>query len=156
MSRSEFLNYPEAPRANSIVVATTAFVRDHVGRVLLVRRADTGRWALPGGALDIGESVIECAVRETREESGIDIRVVGLVGIYSNPRHVIAYDDGEVRQQFSICLRAEPVRGWPTPSGETTDAGWFELAQLDVLDIHPEMRRRIDHGLAGNPTPHID
>jgi ADP-ribose pyrophosphatase YjhB (NUDIX family) len=62
--------------------------------------------ALPGGGQEIGEYIAETAVRETREETGVDIEVTGPVGIYTNPNHVVEFSDGEVRQQFSICFRA--------------------------------------------------
>jgi RNA-directed DNA polymerase len=54
--------------------------------------------------MDLGESIVETAVREVKEETGLDIEVTGLIGVYTNPRHVMAYTDGEVRQQFSLCL----------------------------------------------------
>ena len=73
MARIEHYNDPNAPKANSIVVAVTVFVLDEQGRVLLIRRTDNGLWALPGGAQDFGEYIAETAARETREESGIDI-----------------------------------------------------------------------------------
>lgn len=65
----------------------------------MIHRTDNNLWALPGGGHDIGESVSDTVVRE-REETGIEVEVIGLVGIYSNPHHVMAYDDGEVRQLF--------------------------------------------------------
>jgi ADP-ribose pyrophosphatase YjhB (NUDIX family) len=164
MARTEYLNDPGAPKANSIVVAVTAFVTDRHGRVLLVHRTDNDLWALPGGAQEIGEYVVDTAVRETREESGVDVEVIGLVGIYSNPNHVVAFSDGEVRQQFSICFRAHPLHG--TPSGpadrgdsvaeaETSEARWVPREELDSLPIHPSMRLRIDHGYAQVPEPYL-
>ncbi|OWA04541.1 hypothetical protein B9W62_26460 [Streptomyces sp. CS113] len=74
----------------------------------------------------------ECAVRETREETGLDVEVVGIVGTYSNPRHVFAYDDGEVRQEFSIRFLARPVGGRLTVSEESTDVRWSEPSAVDV------------------------
>src|SRR5690348_4226302 len=98
MARIEHFNDPNAPAPNSIVVAVTAFVvRD--GRLLLIRRTDNSLWALPGGAQDFGEFIGETVVRETIEETGITVEVTGIVGIYTNPGHVIEYSDGEVRQQ---------------------------------------------------------
>jgi ADP-ribose pyrophosphatase YjhB (NUDIX family) len=155
LARTEYFNDPDAPTPNSIVVATTAFVQDDDGRVLLIRRSDSGNWALPGGGQEFGESVADSAVRETCEEAGVDVEVIGLVGIYSNPRHLIAYSDGEVRQQFSICLRARATGGEPRPSDESTDVRWFAKDELDGLPIHPEMRLRIDHGFAHSPQPYL-
>jgi 8-oxo-dGTP pyrophosphatase MutT (NUDIX family) len=62
--------------------------------------------------------VVEAARREVREETGIEVEITGLSGIYSDPRHVIAYDNGEVRQEFSLCFHAKPVGGncAPAPS----------------------------------------
>ena len=105
MARIDHFNNPDAPPANSIVVATTSFVLDDQDRVLLIHRTDNDLWALPGGAQEFGEYVADTAVRETKEEAGIDTEVTGIVGIYTNPSHVVEYSDGEVRQQFSICFR---------------------------------------------------
>lgn len=155
MARIEHFNDPNAPQANSIVVATTSFVLDDQDRVLLIHRTDNDLWALPGGAQEFGEYVAETAVRETREESGIETEVVGVVGIYTNPNHVVAYSDGEVRQQFSICFRARPIGGEPRPSDESSEVEWISREKLDQLNIHPSMRLRIDHGFAGKSEPYI-
>jgi 8-oxo-dGTP pyrophosphatase MutT (NUDIX family) len=155
MARTEYFNDPNAPKANSIVVAVTVFVLDDQDRVLLIRRTDNGLWAIPGGAQDVGEYIAETAVRETREEAGIDVEVTGVVGIYSNPHHVMAYSDGEVRQQFSICFRAIYLRGAPTPSDESSEVRWVKLAELDTLPIHPSMRLRIRHGYENRAHPYI-
>src|SRR6185369_11583940 len=105
---------------------------------------DNGRWALPGGGHDLGESISDTVVREVREETGIDVRVAGLIGIYTDPRHVMAYADGEVRQQFSIAFTAVPVGGTLTPSEESREVAWIAPERLADLDIHPTMRLRIE------------
>ena len=155
MARIDHYNSPAAPTANSIVVAVTAFVLDEEGRVLLIRRTDNGHWALPGGGQEFGEFIAESTIRETKEESGIDIEVTGLIGIYSDPNHVVEYTDGEVRQQFSICFRGRPVGGELTISDETSEARWTRRTDLDSLGIHPSMRLRIDHGYEMRSAPHI-
>ncbi|MDQ7908366.1 NUDIX domain-containing protein [Phytohabitans sp. ZYX-F-186] len=155
MARTEYFHDPDAPTPNRIVVAVTAFVLDQHGRVLLIRRSDNGLWALPGGAQDVGEYVAETVVRETHEETGITVEVAGIVGIYSDPNHIIAYDDGEVRQQFSICFRARYLSGETTPSSESTHVAWIAAPELDALDIHASMRLRIDHGYANLDEPYI-
>ncbi|WP_433724614.1 NUDIX domain-containing protein [Actinoplanes sp. CA-051413] len=155
MARIEHFNDPAAPKANSIVVAATVFVQDASGRVLLIRRTDNGLWALPGGAQDFGEYVAETAVRETIEEAGVTVSVEDVVGIYTNPHHVVEYSDGEVRQQFSICFRATYVSGEPKTSDESSEVRWIAADELDALSIHPSMRLRIDHGFEHRAKPYI-
>ncbi|OKI42293.1 NUDIX hydrolase [Micromonospora sp. CB01531] len=155
MARIEHFNNPNAPKPNSIVVAVTVFVQDEQGRVLLIQRTDNGLWALPGGAQDFGEYIAETAVRETREESGVEVEVTGVVGIYTNPNHVVEYSDGEVRQQFSICFRGRYIGGQPTTSDESSAVKWVARGELDDLSIHPSMRLRIDHGFEQLNAPYI-
>lgn len=156
MARTDYYNDPGAPAANSLVPSVTAATRDSRGRLLLIQKVDNGFWALPGGAMDLGESIRDAAVREVEEETGVRVEVTGLVGIYTDPGHVMAYDDGEVRQEFSVCFHACPISGEPREDGtETKAARWVELADLPGLSIHPSMRRRIDAALAGGTEPEI-
>jgi ADP-ribose pyrophosphatase YjhB (NUDIX family) len=155
MARIEHLNDPAAPKANSIVAAATAFVQDDEGRVLLIRRTDNELWALPGGAQDFGEYIADAAVRETKEEAGVIVQVDDIVGIYTNPHHVIEYSNGEVRQQFSICFRAHFVGGELKTSDESSEVRWVAADELDSLPINESMRLRIDHGLARSSKPYI-
>ncbi|WP_026269744.1 NUDIX domain-containing protein [Salinispora arenicola] len=150
MPKTDYLNDPTAPSANSLVVAVTVFVQDDQGRVLLIRRSDNGLWALPGGAQDVGESTAQAATREVQEETGLNVEPIKISGIYSDPAHVIAYDNGEVRQEFSICLRARTISGKIRTSNESTEVRWVEPAAIDDLPIHPSMLLRIKHGLERN------
>lgn len=147
MARRDYYDDPDAPKANSVVPAVTAVVRDDQGRVLLIHRTDNDRWALPGGGLEIGENVASAAIREVLEETGISIDGLELTGVYSDPKHVIAYDNGEVRQQFALCVRARPIGGTLHGSDEARDVRWVPAAQLETLNIHPSTRLRIDHAL---------
>lgn len=155
MPKTDFYADPDAPKANSLVVAVGAVVRNDRGEVLLIERTDNGLWALPGGAQEIGESVTDAVRREVREETGIEIEVTGLTGIYSDPAHVIAYDDGEVRQEFSLCFAARVISGSLRPSSESRQARWVAPDQVGRLNIHPSMRLRIQHGLSGQSAPYI-
>ncbi|MGH3916211.1 MAG: NUDIX domain-containing protein [Pseudonocardiaceae bacterium] len=155
MPKTDYYDDHAVPRANSLIVAVAAVALDDAGRVLMIQRTDNELWAVPGGAQEVGETCTEAAVREVREETGLDVKVTGLIGIYSDPRHVIAYDDGEVRQEFSICFRARPICGQLTPSSESKQVRWVEPHSLDKLNIHPSARLRIQHGLQRRPDPYI-
>ncbi|WP_239336779.1 NUDIX hydrolase [Frankia sp. CiP3] len=155
MARIDYFNDPNAPAANSVVPSVTAVVTDEAGRILMVHKTDNDLWALPGGGMDLGESIADAAVRETKEETGIDIEVTGLVGVYTNPRHVLAYDDGEVRQQFSLCFTTRMLGGSLRTSSETKEVQFVAPGDLDTLNIHPSMRLRIDHYVEGRATPYI-
>lgn len=149
MSRVEYWNDPAAPAPNSLVPAAGTLTVDANGRILLQRRRDTGQWALPMGKMELGETVVECAVRETEEETGVRVEVVGLVGIYSDPAHIVAYGDGEVRQEYEVTFLARPVAGAPAANDEASDVRWIVPSDLDGYDIHPTMRRQIDDHLSG-------
>lgn len=118
-------------------------------------RCRNGLWSLPSGGQEIGETVAQTAVRETHEETGITVEITGMVGVYSDPDHVIAYSDGEVRQQFSLCFRAVPVAGTPTPSSESIDVCWVPHDELGGYDIHPSTLLRIRHGYEERTEPYI-
>jgi ADP-ribose pyrophosphatase YjhB (NUDIX family) len=155
MNRTEYYDDPAAPQPNSLVVATSAVVVDDAGRILLQRRADSGNWALPGGAMELDEALVDSVVREVKEETGLDVEVTGLVGTYTDPRHVIAYADGEVRRQFNICYTARTTAGTLRPSAESTDLRFVDPIALDALPIHHTQRRRLDDYLAHRPAPHL-
>jgi ADP-ribose pyrophosphatase YjhB (NUDIX family) len=155
VARRDYFNDPQAPSANSVVPSVVAAVRNENGFLLMIQKTDNNLWALPGGGHDIGESITDTVVREVREETGIDVEVTGLVGIYTNPHHVMAYDNGEVRQQFSIAFTARPIGGRLQTSDESRQVAWVDPKRLDDYAIHPSMRLRIDHALAGRGEPYI-
>jgi ADP-ribose pyrophosphatase YjhB (NUDIX family) len=151
--RVDYYHDPNAPKANSIVVAVTAFIQDDKGRLLMIRRTDNDLYAIPGGAQEIGETISQTVVREVREETGITVDVTGLIGVYSDPAHLIAFADGEVRQEFSLCFRAQPFEGKPHTSSESNEVLWVEPRKLDDLNIHPSIRLRIQHGFEHRTEP---
>lgn len=154
--RIDWYDDPNAPEVNSVKPSAGAFVRDERGRILLIRRDDNGNWSMPGGAMDPGESLTECAIRETLEEAGVTIEVTDLVGIWTDPRHRIEYtSDGEVRQEFTIIYAGQYVAGEPTPSSESTHVEWVTPDLVDGLQMDRSQRVRIDWALH-QKWPHID
>lgn len=102
------------------------------GELLLMRRSDNGRWGLPGGYVEAGESVAEAAAREVLEETGAEIEIGTLIGVYSDPRvQVIAYPDGARVHAVNLCFEAK-LRGLgrATTPEETLESGFFSPAAL--------------------------
>lgn len=156
MARIDYLNDPDAPRANSLVPSVNVVVVNDDGEILLIRRTDNDNWAVPGGAMDLGESIRDAALREVKEETGIEIEVSGLVGIYTNPRHVIEYtSNGEVRQEFSVVFTARPVGGELQTSSESAEVVWVAPSVLDGYSMHPSMRQRIAHYRKDRSEPYV-
>lgn len=146
--RIDYYDDPSAPEANSLVPSVNVVVVNDADEILLIRRSDNGNWAVPGGAIDLGESMVDAAIRETREESGIETAITGIVGIYTDPKHRILYtSNGEVRQEFSIVVTARPLGGEPTPSSESSESSWVPHKDLAGYQMDRSMRLRIGHYL---------
>jgi 8-oxo-dGTP pyrophosphatase MutT (NUDIX family) len=106
--------------------------------------------------MDLGESLVDAARRETVEETGVQVQITGLVGIYTDPRHVILYtSNGEVRQEFSVVFTARPIGGEPTPSDESREVHWVSPEKIGSLTMDRSMRMRVAHYLAGHEKPHL-
>ena len=154
--RIDYLDDPDAPEANSLVPSVNVGVVTERGEVLLIRRTDNENWALPGGAMDLGETIADAGVRETREETGIDCEIVRLVGVYTNPRHVMLYtSNDEVRQECSLVFAAQPTGGKPTTSSESREVRWVPPGEIDGYTMHPSMRQRVRHLLEDRDSPFI-
>ena len=153
--RIDYYDDPAAPQATSLVPSVNVVVVNHAGEILLIQRSDNGNWAVPGGAIDLGESLTDAAIRETKEESGIDCQITGISGIYTDPGHVILYtSNGEVRQEFSVVLIAAPVGGEVTPSSESSQVRWVSREDLGQYPMDRSMRMRLRHYLDGS-SPYL-
>ena len=156
MGRKEYANDPGAPTPNSLVPAVSAVVSDNTGRVLLQRRSDNELWSVPGGAIEVGESVLDALRREVLEETGFEVEPDRLIGVYSSPAYVIAYDDGEVRQQFSLAFACHTTGGALRKSSESLEVAWFSPEDLSSLAMSAGAIRRIDDFLQHFDHPVID
>jgi 8-oxo-dGTP pyrophosphatase MutT (NUDIX family) len=146
-SRVEYWNDPQAPAPNSLVPACGVLALDGEGRLLVQRRRDTGQWALPMGKMELGETPSACAIRETEEETGILVEVTQILGIFSDPGHVVAYGDGEIRQEYEVIFIARPISGAPRVNDEASEVRWVTPDDLRDLDIHPTQWRQLNHFL---------
>jgi 8-oxo-dGTP diphosphatase len=154
--RSVHFHDPRAPRATAVVPSVFVAVRNASAQLLLVRRCDSGSWELPGGRVDVGEGVESAAMRETVEESGVQVLITGLVGLYTDPAHVVRAVDGSVRQQFVVVLRATATGGVPSGDGrETSEAMWVPPRHVRSMHIEPPARRWIDDALRVDVPPRL-
>ena len=152
--RIDYYDDPNGPKANSMVPSVNVVVTSDSDEILLIRRSDNDNWAIPGGAIELGESMTQAAIRETKEESGIDCEITGLVGIYTDPKHVILYtSNGEARQEFSIVLTGRPVGGELTPSSESSEVRWVPASDIAGYAMDRSMRIRIGHYLEKRDSP---
>lgn len=147
---------PPYPWPERVAAGVAAVVLDGDGRVLLVKRADNGLWGLPSGQVERGETVAEAVARELREEVGLEVSVLRLIGVYSEPSsQVFVYPSGETVQFVTCCLLCEVVRGALRADGaEILDAAFFPPDALpeDLLPMHP---RWLADALAGEPAAFV-
>jgi ADP-ribose pyrophosphatase YjhB (NUDIX family) len=110
---------------------------DQAGRLLLVRHAGHhDGWAVLGGAVEFGESPAEAAVRETREEIGVEIRLLRLVDVLGGPDYEVSYPNGDRAAYVTAVYEAEITSGLPEPAdGELTEVAWFHPDQLPNLEL---------------------
>lgn len=128
--------------------AVAAVIYDRSGRVLLIRRGDGQGWSLPGGFLEPGERLAECAIREVQEETGLEVEVVRLIGIYSDPAvNHITFPNGDQVQLVSATFECRVTGGEPRPDGEESlDVGYFAPDGLPETLI-PAHRIRVQDAL---------
>ena len=120
-------------------------------KVLLTRREDNGRWCLPGGGMDSGESAAEACAREVLEETGLQVLVTKLVGIYTTPDLLIEYPDGNKIQPVAFSFEAQVTGGELTLSEETTDFGYFTVAEMGTMDVMEHHLDRICDAIKHQP-----
>ncbi|HKA35836.1 MAG TPA: NUDIX hydrolase [Thermoanaerobaculia bacterium] len=133
----DFFKNKKLPR-----LTVDSFVQDRRGRLLLVRRGRPpfeGSWALPGGFCEYGETTEACCARETLEETGVEVRVGKLLGVYSDPKRDPRW------HTVTVLYAAKPLRGKAKGSDDAAEARWFgksELARLDYAFDHGAIIRR--------------
>ncbi|MCW3053337.1 MAG: ADP-ribose pyrophosphatase [Chthonomonadales bacterium] len=135
---------PDAPHPNvPLSPGVAAVIFDEVRRVLILKRTRGVYWSLPGGRLDLGESAQDCCIRETREETGLQTRIVRLISSNTDPRRVVHYPDGNVHQSFVLCFEAEIIGGQLEVSAESEAFRWVGPAELDLYTLIPDSRLNI-------------
>lgn len=136
-----------------LLPSVTVLPHDEAGRLLLVCERDSGRWGTIGGTVEPGESPAAAAVREAREEAGVEIVVGPIVTAVGGPEYEVEYANGDRCSYVAVVFEAEVVSGSPRPDGhETTAARWFERSELAALDLNSFARSLFTElGLLAHP-----
>jgi ADP-ribose pyrophosphatase YjhB (NUDIX family) len=129
---------------------TNAIIFNDEGELLLERRSDNGFWGLPGGAMEIGESLEQAVKREVAEETGLDVTVGRLIGVYSDPRYhtIMSYSDGDLVHFVTVVFECRRRGGELRMSEESTDLGYFDVEALpdNVMLAHSvRIRDALEH-----------
>jgi 8-oxo-dGTP pyrophosphatase MutT (NUDIX family) len=142
-------------RALGVRPSVSAVIFGVRGRLLLQQRSDGGQWGLPGGSVEIGESVSAAVVREVREETGLTVTLKRLVGVYSEPAlQVVRYPDGNVWHYVNVCFECAARSGELTTCDETLDLRYFPVGRLPAT-LLPNHRVRIRDARARRTTAFV-
>ncbi len=137
-------------------VGCSAIIYDDAGeKILLTRRTDNGQWCLPGGAMEAGESLSEACIREVFEETGLHVRVLRLIGVYSSPHRIIQYQDGNRVQLVAHSFAVDVMGGELTLNNEVSEFGYFTPDEIANLDLMAHHRERITDALEGRAATFV-
>lgn len=147
---TQILYGPRLGKEGQLRVGCSATIFDEKReKVLLTQRMDNGRWCLPGGHMESGESAAEACEREVWEETGLKVRATRLLGVYSNPDQLVIYKDGNKAFFVVLNFEAQVLEGELGLSDETTDFGWFSLEEMETMPIHANHKIRVEDAMLG-------
>ncbi len=139
---------PYGGTATSLRISAAAFILNSSGRVLLQQRSDNGFWNFPGGGLELGESIAQTCIREVREETGLVVEIIRLIGVYSAPEMTtISYPDGRIIQYHNSFFECSLVGGKLEVNHESLALEWFDLQNLPT-PFSPNHIPRLEDALA--------
>ena len=147
---AKFIYGDRIAKSTKMTTACCAIIFDPTRQcVLLTRRSDNGRWCLPDGAMNPGETTLACCAREVLEEPGLEVRVGRLVGLHSSPHLILEYADGNRQQNLDLLFEAEPFGGKLCVTDEATEVGYFSPEQMKSMDVMEPVYDWVADALAG-------
>ena len=145
---------PMSPES-SVKIGAFAVLKDEQSRILLLHRNDRDQWCLPGGLFEMGESVIDCVLRECAEEIGVKITIDRLLGIYSDPKvHLFNLKDGNRVQYVTFVFLARITEGTPLFNPDESRGMQF-FAKSALPPVVPSHRVWIEDGFEPGTLPHL-
>lgn len=125
-------------------VSVAAVITDNTGRVLVIQRRDNGAWQIPGGILELGETIEEGLRREVKEETGVDVEPIRLTGVYKNMRLGVV----------ALVFRATVTGGTPGPTEESAAVDWWPIERA-TAEMNETFTVRVLDALRDEPAPVI-
>ena len=141
--RTDYYHQADAPQANSVRPAAAVAILNGRQEMLMLLRKDNQKWTMPGGTMEYNESLTDCALREVREESGLEVVIKDLIGTYTDPEIRIAYSDGEVRREFTVVYYGEALNSEVILDDESGGYRWVPVDQVPDLPLADSQRRRV-------------
>lgn len=138
----QILSGPRIARRGRIRLGCSAALLSPDGdALLLMKRTDTGEWSLPGGGVEPGETISEACAREFLEETGLSVRPIRLVGVYSNADRLVTYPDNAAYHMVTLHFLVQLLGGSLGKTAEASEFAFFtetQVKSLDVVEIHRE------------------
>jgi 8-oxo-dGTP pyrophosphatase MutT (NUDIX family) len=143
MGMSEYVRRIRASIGTEVLLVPSATVAifDDIGRLVLGRAAGSGEWVRIGGAIDPGETPPDAAIREAQEETGLEIALMGLIGVFSGPQFQVTYENGDRTCYVVSLFEAGPLGGRLDPDGhELTELAYVTEREATMLETAPITR----------------
>lgn len=146
----------KSPKANQpIQPGACSVILNEKGQIFLHKRSDSELWALPGGVMELGESIACCCLREVKEEANLKIKIKKLIGIYTSPNCVFEWSSkgkNKVWQIFVVAFLSNTKNDKFILNKESSEAGWFFEEEIEKMKTFPFVKEAVKDGLHKNES----
>ncbi|MEI8103687.1 MAG: NUDIX domain-containing protein [Candidatus Moraniibacteriota bacterium] len=147
---------PQAPKPNQpLIPSIHGVIINNSHEILLHKREDSPIWAIPGGKIELDESIEQCLKREMQEELGVKVSTERLLGVYTDPSYILALGD-TVQRVFLIVFLCTIANGELKLTNETMEYRWFTKKDLSTVETFPLVKEIIDQVFDDTKTVFFD